>query len=166
LVQALGHRTQLRRRIASAPTMIQEIGFALDSPLEEVGFELLVLQSSSSAGVNAGCQGGDISVMFCFRCAPCIKSGARQCYPLQASHTLIGKAGHAPVLSAWRAPTRILDHRHWACASWPSRGNVEIEPGFVPSNAGDVARLRIACAPSSTVLTGVTPARRTMLVSM
>jgi catalase (peroxidase I) len=33
-------------------------------------------------------------------------------------------------------------------------------------NRGGGGELRIACAPSSTVLNGLTPARRTMLVSM
>jgi hypothetical protein len=45
LVQALGRSASSGAEYvpagASAPTMIQEIGFALHSPLEEVGFELV-----------------------------------------------------------------------------------------------------------------------------
>ena len=41
--------------------------------------------------------------------------------------------------------------------------SVEMRP-VCPSTAGNVARFRIARAPSSTVLNGLTPARRTMLV--
>ena len=77
---------------ASAPTMIQEIGFASDSPLKEVGFELLVLQSSSSAVLTPDARAGHIRhVLFSMRTLHKIRRAT--VLSLQASHTLSGKAG-------------------------------------------------------------------------
>jgi hypothetical protein len=72
--------------------MIQEIGFALDPPLEEVGFELLVLQSSGSAVLTPDARAGHIRhVLFSMRTLH--KMRRATVLSLQASHTLSGKAG-------------------------------------------------------------------------
>jgi hypothetical protein len=89
-------------------------------------------------------------------------SGARQCY----RSTATTPSAETPVssrLSGWRR-RRASGSYAWVCAL-VSSSPLKYRPVW-PSTTGDVARLRIACAPSSTVLNGVTPARRTMLVSM